>query len=420
MAHDHDHDETYFKDQLSTIALCGMLGGVCVLLSQQGKLTFLAPNFRLPVLLGGLALLGLVGVRAVLIWMATGPKPAPCPDGCAHDHEHGHDRDHDHDHAHEHDHAHGHDHHDHAHEHDHGHDHHDHAHEHGHEHSHAHDHPHDHGHSHAHDHGHDHGWSPWRYAVLLLPIVLFFLNLPPAPILTVRAIAAGTQPPKKEDPAEKRTALPPVEGTVKSLDTQTYTITVATAEGDQSFSLDRGVKVAIDGQLRPLGDVKAGSKVALTLGQRVSNLSADYILRQLQNRDLGDSAINSSIAVRGEGVENLSLPVLERASLFPDLRQSLEGKMGRLRGQFMPGSSDRVASLVRIKMTCCLADVRPLEVVVIAPESLARFKPYDWVEVTGQIQFRQRKGGRAFLPVLQLQSPEGIQPTDPEPDVFLY
>ena len=39
----------------------------------------------------------------------------------------------------------------------------------------------DHDHSHEHDHGpedHEHGWAPWRYVVLLVPIILFFLGLP--------------------------------------------------------------------------------------------------------------------------------------------------------------------------------------------------------------------------------------------------
>jgi uncharacterized membrane protein YcgQ (UPF0703/DUF1980 family) len=33
----------------------------------------------------------------------------------------------------------------------------------------------EHGHE---DHGHDHGWAPWRYGVLLVPVVLFLFNLP--------------------------------------------------------------------------------------------------------------------------------------------------------------------------------------------------------------------------------------------------
>jgi hypothetical protein len=40
------------------------------------------------------------------------------------------------------------------------------------------EHVHDHSHSPGHGHGHDHGWSLWRYMVLLLPVLLFFLNLP--------------------------------------------------------------------------------------------------------------------------------------------------------------------------------------------------------------------------------------------------
>ena len=53
------------------------------------------------------------------------------------------------------------------------------AHDHGH---HAHDHGHDHKHDHAHaDHSHedhDHGSAPWRYVVMLVPVILFLLGLP--------------------------------------------------------------------------------------------------------------------------------------------------------------------------------------------------------------------------------------------------
>jgi hypothetical protein len=37
---------------------------------------------------------------------------------------------------------------------------------------------HSHSHGHGHGHDHDHGWAPWRYIVLLLPVLLFILNLP--------------------------------------------------------------------------------------------------------------------------------------------------------------------------------------------------------------------------------------------------
>ncbi len=37
------------------------------------------------------------------------------------------------------------------------------------------EHPDEHRHEHGHDHGHEHAWAPWRFVVLLLPVVLYFL-----------------------------------------------------------------------------------------------------------------------------------------------------------------------------------------------------------------------------------------------------
>lgn len=109
MAHDHDHDvERYRFEQLCTLALCGALGAVAVLLWYRDKLSFLHPAFRLPVLLGGIALLVLVAYRAiVLAW------PASAKSGCK---------------------------------------------------------------PHTDEHGPNSG--PWRFAVLLFPVFLFFFNLP--------------------------------------------------------------------------------------------------------------------------------------------------------------------------------------------------------------------------------------------------
>ncbi|HTK77133.1 MAG TPA: hypothetical protein VL371_17840 [Gemmataceae bacterium] len=154
-AHDHDHHHggSYYLDQLCTIGACGALGIIAVLMSSlkdsAGNLRLsyiLAPQFYGWVFAGGIALLILSAIRAICLWQEAGRAKA-------HVHDHVHDHHHDHDHAHEH------------HDHDHGHDH-------------SHDHGHSHAHGHGHDHDHDHGWTPARYAVLMLPIVLFFLGLP--------------------------------------------------------------------------------------------------------------------------------------------------------------------------------------------------------------------------------------------------
>jgi hypothetical protein len=141
MAHDHSHGDrnAYYLNQLFTIAVCGALGGVAIMLWWNGTIRLLLhPKFFLWTLLGGITLLVLVVLRAIAVWRSV-DELAAVPDH-THDHDH---CDHDHDHCHHH-----------------------------------HDHDHEHGHDPSHDHDHEHGWAPWRYVVLLLPVVLYFLNLP--------------------------------------------------------------------------------------------------------------------------------------------------------------------------------------------------------------------------------------------------
>jgi hypothetical protein len=183
MAHDHHHHDasSYYTEQLFTIAIAGALGMVACLLWYNNLLgLILHPKFHLWVVLGGAALLVLVVIRAAALWFSVA-EPVAVP---VHDHDHEHcDHDHTHDHgvtsraaktastgvvtetqgkastavvegAHTHSHAPpmaGH---------------------------HHHDHEHNHEHNHEHTHDHEHGWAPWRYVVLLLPVVLYFLHLP--------------------------------------------------------------------------------------------------------------------------------------------------------------------------------------------------------------------------------------------------
>jgi hypothetical protein len=220
MAHDHNHFHSkedlnsYLVQQLFTIFISGALGAVALSLYAQGMLgRFLATPFHKWVVLGGSGLLLLVVIRAIALWRFVGNLPPI--------HDHAHDNAHDHVHDHQHDDAccgHSHDH--------------DHAHAHAHAasnqavttpaagglslnvlaspappaslplagataepHHHDHDHDHDccgHDHDHGHDqapaveeedgHDHDHGWAPWRVVLLMLPVVLYFLNLP-SPVL---------------------------------------------------------------------------------------------------------------------------------------------------------------------------------------------------------------------------------------------
>lgn len=164
MAHDHDHQHgSYYLDQLLIIAFCGAFGVIMILLKQWNVLPlFLDQKFHEPLVWGAVALLVLVVIRAASLWMAVGQAKN------GHEHEHQGTDGHSHDLAHEH--GHGHD-HDHTHEHDH-------AHCHDHDHSCEHDHGHEHAHGGAADCGHEHDFAPWRYVVLMIPIVLFLFRLP--------------------------------------------------------------------------------------------------------------------------------------------------------------------------------------------------------------------------------------------------
>jgi hypothetical protein len=167
MAHTHAAEKNvYYLDQLCTIGFCGALGLVQILLWNYGVLNLiLDPKFHLPVLVSGIVLAALAVVRGISLWIAVGQAKA-------HSHDHACDHDHDHDHGYEHVHEHSHEHEaiagDHVHAHDHSHEHGD---------MHACDQDHEHEHAHE-DCGHEHGWAPWRYVVLLLPILLFLLGMP--------------------------------------------------------------------------------------------------------------------------------------------------------------------------------------------------------------------------------------------------
>jgi uncharacterized membrane protein YraQ (UPF0718 family) len=217
-AHSSEEQHIWYLDQLMSIALCGALAGVTIALWYTGLLNrMLHEKFHIWVLGGGVVLLLIVVIRAIAVWRSVDATVAD--NGNSHGHSHGHDHDHPHDHSHDHPHEHGpgcgH----------------EHApgegsghiqtppapatgvalpggagslaraatvaappHSHGSElgHSHAHGVGHTHGHTHSHGDGHEHGWAPWRYVVLLLPIVLYFLVLSNPAFDTVIVFAPGS------------------------------------------------------------------------------------------------------------------------------------------------------------------------------------------------------------------------------------
>jgi len=343
MAHIHEDSDTYYLDQLCLIALSGAFGGVCLTLYfwQVPMLNLmLGPQFHGYVLASGILLLALAGIRAVILWKAAGQAKLSL--GHSHGHDHGHEHHH--------------------------HENRDHNHHQGHDHQHAHGHNHDHEHGHSHD-GHDHDWAPWRYVVLLLPIMLFLLGLP------------------NKGPA--------VHGASTPVDMTHESIGYATVVSGGALPLQQVTPVAI-----------LSAKFVIAEQDVIANFQKWKFAPTL-------SADSSALA------ETLDFKRLESAARDADSRSEWDGKWIKVTGQFAPNRQfDNQFTLVRFKINCCGADAQPLKVPMICKESLQGIKASEWVNVTGRIRF-QRHGDSKFITVLQVPSRQAIAPTAPDPAFYL-
>jgi len=177
--HHHDNATEYYIEQLIGIGISLSIAYVCIMLwwpfpiyggdgqiiSYGRKLSIiLHPKFHFWVLTGSVILLGIISIRVIALWLESSKLKSPSK----HAHEHGPDCNHEQDHEN--------------------------GHKHGPDCNHEQDHENGHKHgpdcNHEQDHGlessghkdcgndHSHGSAPVRFIVLLLPIVLFFLNVP--------------------------------------------------------------------------------------------------------------------------------------------------------------------------------------------------------------------------------------------------
>jgi uncharacterized repeat protein (TIGR03943 family) len=94
MTHDHDHHHdanTYYLEQILSIAACGALAGVFIMDWYSGKIVFfIKGRYFLLVLTGALLLLALVVIRAVAVWRSVDEPEHTHHHGHSHEHEHSH------------------------------------------------------------------------------------------------------------------------------------------------------------------------------------------------------------------------------------------------------------------------------------------------------------------------------------------
>ena len=100
------------------------------------------------------------------------------------------------------------------------------------------------------------------------------------------------------------------------------------------------------------------------------------------------------------------------------LRQDFEGKRIELVGQYMPDSSNNTEGkrfkAVRMFMTCCAADARPVATLAEA-DSTPTFPEMTWVKITGTATFPVEKGRR-----ISVLKAEKIEKTEPPAEAMIY
>jgi uncharacterized repeat protein (TIGR03943 family) len=100
------------------------------------------------------------------------------------------------------------------------------------------------------------------------------------------------------------------------------------------------------------------------------------------------------------------------------LRQDFEGKKVELIGQLMPDTSNASAGkrfkAVRMFVTCCAADARPVATLVEA-DTLPSFPEMTWVKIIGTPTFPVEKGRR-----ISVLKAEKVEKTEPPPESMIY
>jgi uncharacterized membrane protein YcgQ (UPF0703/DUF1980 family) len=395
-------------EQLCTIIVCGLLGGVVVMLYYQNILRFiLASYLHVYVLWSGIALLALVVLRAAGLWLSVSPSTSN------HDAGHGHEHCHNHDHSHEHDHNHSH----------------LHAEE---EHSHAlgqHDctHAHEHDVAHTHDCGHEHTWNPGRYIVLLLPIVLYFLHLPNAGFTaTGVSINASDLDQTSNGRYVENTGLQITKDSGRDLIQVVSVVKDSPADkaGVKSGDFISQATRDKDAQGKKLEKPEVTSLKGVTVEDVLSKLKGGPgSTVKLTIERAGEAKPHDVEITRAADVIPLGFNVLQGAAYTSSSRQYYQGKVVQLIGQYAPGHNDRTFTLVRFKITCCAADARPLPVMIVldphSPENLSHVKALEWVKVTGRIEFHKRTDRDEYVTVLVVASPADVQSTEPDPQPYL-
>jgi hypothetical protein len=266
--------------------------------------------------------------------------------------------------------------------------------------------------------------------VLLLPVVLFFLNLPNSGF-SADYMKRGMHTGELDSTSVSGRMVENAGMRIDKATGQEYPTIVGLSDGGPAE--------------------KAGLKLKETLVSMTRTTDADgkalpkpetidfkgMPIEEVVNKLAGKPQTTFKLIVDQEGAEKQTVEVtrtadvidlgfleLNDAALSTERRAYYSGKVGRLKGQFLPGNNERMFSLARIRIRCCAADTSTLNVIIILDNqvpsgTLAAFNQQQWVQVTGEIQFRKRKDRDEYATVMVVSKASDIKKTDPDVELYL-
>lgn len=104
---------------------------------------------------------------------------------------------------------------------------------------------------------------------------------------------------------------------------------------------------------------------------------------------------------------------LAEAAASETEREKVQGRTAVLEGRINRIDA-RQFTLFRLKMTCCAADTVPMKVrVVVKGCTLDGFEDFDWVQLTGRVQFVQAPNSDRYVPVVVVEDGQEVRKIPP-------
>lgn len=148
----------------------------------------------------------------------------------------------------------------------------------------------------------------------------------------------------------------------------------------------------------------------LAMGLPNGSFSRDRMEAFFKN-DGGEVAVKE-VSEKGDGAITSDFDLLATIAFDPLKRDAYTGTKASITGQ-MQKLTDKQFRLYKMKMTCCSADMIPLQAraVVKSASQMGTFADGDTIEVRGTIQFAQDSKSGDYLTVLKVDPNDGIRPT---------